>query len=128
MEVVPYNGNALAYVGDAVLSLQVRNYLVKELGIQKPKLLQKESVKFVSAKAQAYFLTKMMEENILSEEELSIVKRGRNAKSDSVAKNVDVVTYRIATGLEALWGWLYISERHERLEELWRYMLEIKEV
>ena len=66
MEIVPYNGNALAYVGDAVLSLQVRNYLVKKIGLQKPKLLQKESVKFVSAKAQAYFLTKMMENNILT--------------------------------------------------------------
>ena len=67
-------------------------------------------------------------ENKLNEEEVNIVKRGRNAKSDSVAKNVDVVTYRIATGLEALWGWLYLSGRKERLEELWRYWLEVKEV
>lgn len=128
MEIVPYNGNTLAYVGDAVLSLQVRNYLVKEKNIQKPNLLQKESVKFVSAKAQAKFLTQMMEEGILSEEELTIVKRGRNAKSDSVAKNVDVVTYRIATGMEALWGYLYLSDRQDRLEELWQYILQIKEV
>ena len=128
MEIVPYNGNTLAYVGDAVLSLQVRNYLVKEKNIQKPNLLQKESVKFVSAKAQAKFLTQMIEEGILSEEELTIVKRGRNAKSDSVAKNVDVVTYRIATGMEALWGYLYLSDRQNRLEELWQYILQIKEV
>ena len=128
MEIVPYNGNALAYVGDAVLSLQVRNYLVKERGIQKPNLLQKESVKFVSAKAQAYFLNRLVEENVLNEEELSIVKRGRNAKSDSIAKNTDVITYRNATGLEALWGWLYISGRNERLEELWRYILRLSEV
>lgn len=128
MEIVPYNGNTLAYVGDAVLSLQVRNYLVQVKGIQKPKLLQKESIDFVSAKSQAAFLTRMIEENVLSEEEISIVKRGRNAKSDSVAKNVDVVTYRIATGLEALWGWLYLSDRQDRLEELWQYILKIKEV
>ena len=91
-------------------------------------VLQKESVKFVSAKAQALYLQKLLDENKLNEEEVNIVKRGRNAKSDSVAKNVDVVTYRIATGLEALWGWLYLSGRKERLEELWRYWLEVKEV
>lgn len=128
MEIVPYNGNTLAYVGDAVLSLQVRTYLVEERNIQKPNVLQKESVKFVSAKAQALYLQKLLDENKLNEEEVNIVKRGRNAKSDSVAKNVDVVTYRIATGLEALWGWLYLSGRKERLEELWRYWLEVKEV
>lgn len=128
MEIVPYNGNTLAYIGDAVMSLQVRNYLVSEKNLQKPNVLQKESVKFVSAKSQAAFLNKMIEENILNEDELLIVKRGRNAKSDSVAKNVDVVTYRIATGLEALWGYLYISNQHERLDELWKYIIQIKEV
>lgn len=128
MEIVPYNGNTLAYIGDAVMSLQVRNYLVSEKNLQKPNVLQKESVKFVSAKSQAVFLNKMIEENILNEDELLIVKRGRNAKSDSVAKNVDVVTYRIATGLEALWGYLYISNQHERLDELWKYIIQIKEV
>lgn len=128
MEIVPYNGNTLAYIGDAVMSLQVRTYLVSEKNLQKPNVLQKESVKFVSAKSQAVFLNKMIEENILNEDELLIVKRGRNAKSDSVAKNVDVVTYRIATGLEALWGYLYISNQHGRLDELWKYIIQIKEV
>ena len=127
MEIVPYNGNTLAYVGDAVLSLQVRKYLVQVKGIQRPKILQQESVLFVSAKAQANFISRMLEDNILNEEEISIVKRGRNAKSDSVAKNVDVVTYRIATGFEALWGWLYLNGSYDRLEELWQYILEIKE-
>lgn len=128
MEIVPYNGNTLAYIGDAVMSLQVRTYLISEKNLQKPNVLQKESVKFVSAKAQAAFLNKMIDEHILNDDELSIVKRGRNAKSDSVAKNVDVVTYRIATGLEALWGYLYLSEKHERLDELWKYIIQIKEV
>ncbi len=124
MEIVPYNGNTLAYVGDAVMSLQVRNYLVGVKNIQRPKQLQVESVEFVSAKAQAKFLQMMVSDGILSEDELSMVKRGRNAKSDSVAKNVDVTTYRIATGLEALWGYLYLSHRHARLEELWQYIIE----
>ncbi|NBK96884.1 MAG: ribonuclease III [Clostridia bacterium] len=128
MEIVPYNGNTLAYIGDAVMSLQVRSYLISEKNLQKPNVLQKESVKFVSAKSQAAFLNKMMEEHVLSEDELAIVKRGRNAKSDSVAKNVDVQTYRIATGLEALWGYLYLSNKQERLDELWKYIIQIKEV
>lgn len=128
MEIVPYNGNTLAYIGDAVMSLQVRAYLISEKNLQRPNVLQKESVKFVSARSQAAFLNKMIEDNILSEDELLIVKRGRNAKSDSVAKNVDVVTYRIATGLEALWGYLYLSKQQERLDELWNYIIQIKEV
>lgn len=128
MEIVPYNGNTLAYVGDAVMSLQVRSYLISEKNLQKPNVLQKESVKFVSAKAQAQFLTQMIDDEILSAQELAIVKRGRNAKSDSVAKNVDVLTYRIATGLEALWGYLYLTKQEERLEQLWNYIIQIKEV
>lgn len=128
MEIVNYNGNTLAYIGDAVMSLQVRNYLIVEKNLQKPNMLQKESVKFVSAKAQAHFLEEMIANDILNEEELMIVKRGRNAKSDSVAKNVDVVTYRVATGLEALWGYLYLYHKEERLEELWRYIVSLSEV
>lgn len=128
MKIVPYNGNTLAYIGDAVMSLQVRNYLVCVKNMQKPNCLQKESVKFVSAKAQATFLNKMIENNILTDDEIVIVKRGRNAKSDSVAKNVDVVTYRIATGLEALWGYLYLNNNQKRLDELWDYIIQIKEV
>lgn len=123
MEIIPYNGNTLAYVGDAVMSLQVRTYLVGVKNIQRPKQFQKESIKFVSAKAQANFLQSMLNDEVLSEKELTVVKRGRNAKSDSVAKNVDVTTYRIATGLEALWGHLYLSDQHDRLEELWQYII-----
>lgn len=128
MEIVAYNGNTLAYIGDAVMSLQVRDYLISEKNLQRPNDLQRESVKFVSAKAQAGFLLKMLEDGILNETELAMVKRGRNAKSDSVAKNVDVQTYRIATGLEALYGYLYLTRQQERLEEIWQYIIQIKEV
>ncbi len=123
MEIIPYNGNTLAYVGDAVMSLQVRNYLVGVKNIQKPKQFQKESVEFVSARAQAKFLQHMFTDEILSEDEIIVVKRGRNAKSDSVAKNASITTYRLATGLEALWGHLYLSEQHVRLEQLWQYII-----
>ncbi len=128
MEIVAYSGNTLAYIGDAVMSLQVRDYLISEKKLLKPKDLQRESVKFVSAKAQAKFLLKMLDDNMLNETEVAIVKRGRNAKSDSVAKNVDVQTYRIATGLEALYGYLYLTKQHTRLKEIWQYIIQIKEV
>ena len=122
-----YSSLTLAYVGDAVYEIFIRTKLTERCD-RKVNHLHKEARNFVSAKAQARFIEAMVNDCILSEEELTIVKRGRNAKSDSVAKNVDVVTYRIATGFESLWGWLYLSGRKERLDELWRYILKMNEV
>ena len=76
----------------------------------------KQSIKFVSAKAQSHSILKI--ENMLSEEELAIYKRGRNAKSATVPKNADVTQYRQATGFEALVGYLYLSHQNERLSEI----------
>lgn len=117
------SGNVLAFIGDAVLSLQVRTHLVHK-GITKTKQLQETSVKYVSAKAQAGFMMELIDNDALTEEELLIFKRGRNAKSASIAKNADVVTYRIATGFEALWGYLYETKQVERLEDLWSQFIE----
>lgn len=122
------SGNTLAYLGDAVLSLMVRKYLIS-LGLTKSKHLQENSIKFVSAKGQAAFIDILLEENSLSEKELEIYKRGRNHKSDTIPKNTDVITYRKATGLEALWGYWYLIEEHNRLEELfqkWTNLVEIE--
>ena len=115
------NGSVLAFVGDAILSLKVRTLLV-EKGYTKPKDLQELSVRYVSAKAQAKFVHRLIEENELNEEELLIYKRGRNFKSDSVPKNTDVTTYRCATGYEALWGYWYLSNMTDRLEQIWNQM------
>ncbi|HEY4537995.1 MAG TPA: ribonuclease III domain-containing protein [Erysipelothrix sp.] len=115
-----YSGNVLAFIGDAVLSLQVRQYLVEELGITKTKKLQETSINFVSANAQAAFMNYLLESEALTETEKLAFRRGRNASSKSSAKNADIITYRIATGLEALWGYLYLSEQTERLDELWK--------
>lgn len=112
------SGNVLAFVGDAVLTLQVREYLV-ELGYTKTKHLQETSTKFVSANAQAAFMTHLLDNNLLDEEELVMYKRGRNAKSASSAKNADILVYRVATGFESLWGYIYLSNNEERLNELW---------
>lgn len=116
-EIVLENGNTLAFIGDAIYSLLVREHFIR-LGFHKPNILQQKSIQFVSAKAQAEILRKLIAENEFSEIELEIIHRGRNAKSDSVAKNADIIDYRMATGLEALFGYLYLYHHNERINEL----------
>lgn len=118
MKLEEYNGNSLAFIGDALLSLWVREYLVS-LGITKSDELQKKSVRFVSANSQAAFMQMLLEENYLTEDEHRIYLRGRNHKSQSKAKNTDVVTYRVATGFEALMGYLYLAQNETRLRQIW---------
>jgi ribonuclease III family protein len=111
------NSLALAYVGDAVYEIYVRRHLLQS-GKVKPNHLHREGTKYVSAKAQCQVLFSMMDEKLLSEEELAVVMRGRNAKSGTVPKNTDVQTYHYSTAFEALMGFLYLTEKIERLEEL----------
>ena len=121
------SGNVLAFIGDAVLSLQVRQHLVAQ-GITKTKQLQELSTRFVSAKSQALFMKNLLENDALTEEEMVMYKRGRNAKSTSIAKNADVTTYRIATGFESLWGYPYETQQTERLDQLWNAFIETVEL
>ena len=118
-----HSGNVLAFIGDAYLSLQVRSYLI-ELGYNQLKKMQETSTLFVSAKNQAEFMHFILESDILSEEEMVYYKRGRNAKSKSMAKNADMIDYRIATGFESLWGFLYLKEDMDRLDYLWKMFKE----
>ncbi len=111
------NGLALAYMGDAVYELYIRKYLL-ETGQTKPNQLHQFATKFVSAKAQANIIDILLEENLLSEEEVSYYKRGRNSKINTKAKNADIQTYLMSTGFEALMGYLYLTDQKERLEEL----------
>jgi ribonuclease III family protein len=111
------NSLALAYVGDAVYEIYVRRHLLQS-GKVKPNHLHREGTKYVSAKAQCQVLFRMMDEKLLSEEELAVVMRGRNAKSGTVPKNTDVQTYHYSTAFEALMGFLYLTEKIDRLEEL----------
>jgi ribonuclease-3 family protein len=106
---------ALAYLGDAVYEVYIRQYLLS-LTNHRPHHLHRTATRFVSAKAQAKALQGWMEH--LSEEELDIVKRGRNAKSGSVPKNADVLEYRHSTAFECLIGYLYYRQRFERLRVL----------
>ena len=106
------NSLVLAYLGDSVYELYVRKYLVS-INIGKVNDLQKEAVKYVSAKGQALILDKLLNSNILSDDELSVVKRGRNNKRSAHPKNTDIITYKLSTGFEALIGYLYF--RHQFL-------------
>ena len=115
------NGAQLAFIGDAIISLYVREYLLS-LGLTQSKQLQETSVKYVSAKAQSLFMMSLLDLKILSDDELLIYKRGRNHKSESQAKNTDVVTYRQATGLEALFGYWYLNQNETRLKQIWDIM------
>ena len=120
------NALALAYMGDAVYEQAVREHLIRS-GRVKPNILHRQSTTFVSAKAQAVVLKRLTEEGYLTETELAVMRRGRNAKSGSVPKNTDVQTYNFSTAFEAVLGWLYLKEEEERLQDTIRYAIEIIE-
>ncbi|WP_081735534.1 Mini-ribonuclease 3 [Paenibacillus gorillae] len=109
------NPVVLAYVGDGVFELMVRQYLVS-LPNHKPHHLHREATSMVSAKAQRKLLERW--QPLLTEEEADIVRRGRNAKSGAPPKNADPADYRQATALECLVGYLYYEGRTARLQEL----------
>ncbi|KDP14045.1 ribonuclease III [Staphylococcus chromogenes] len=111
------NPLSLAYVGDAVLDQHVRTYIILKLQ-SKPNRLHQEAKRFVSAKSQAITLEALIETKWFTEEETDILKRGRNAKSYTKAKNTDVQTYRKSSALEAVIGFLYLEGQTERLHTL----------
>lgn len=107
-----YSPLVLAYMGDAVYEILIRTMVVNEGNAQVNKLHKKTSG-LVKAEAQAKFILSIEEE--LTEEERAVYKRGRNAKSFSMAKNATMKDYRMATGFEALVGYLYLDGQNERL-------------
>lgn len=111
------NGIALAFEGDAVYSMYIRRHLIFQ-GQTKPNQLHRLATKYVSAKAQAMLITKMLEAQLLTEKEEEIYKRGRNASVHTKAKNTDIITYKMSTGFEAVLGYLHMTEQIERMEEL----------
>ena len=115
IEVNSYNPLVLAYMGDAVYEVFIRNMLIERKKISVHKLHVK-SILYVKASAQAEVLHKIIEE--LNEDELSIVRRGRNAKSGTVPKNAKVIDYKYATAFEALIGYLYLTKRNDRLNDI----------
>lgn len=110
-----YSPLVLAYIGDAVFDLVIRSMITNHGNVQVNKMHQHTS-KIVKAETQSK-MAEFLEEK-LSEEELAVFKRGRNAKSHTKAKNASMIDYRKATGFEALVGYLYLSGENERLMEL----------
>ncbi|HHZ02032.1 MAG TPA: Mini-ribonuclease 3 [Tissierellia bacterium] len=117
-----YSPAQLAYAGDAVYELLVRSYVLNNHDFSVNKM-HKLAVKFVKANAQAYIINKLKDE--LTEEEIKIVKRGRNAKVTSSPKNVDFMNYRYATGFEALMGYLFLNNKIDRLLYIFKKVIEI---
>ena len=116
MDINNINVIVLAYLGDAIYEVYIRESLINK-GINKVERLQEESVKYVSAKGQAKILDNLISTGILTEEESDIVKRGRNYKRSAHPKNTDIVTYKYATGFETLIGYLYLTNK-DRLNEI----------
>ena len=115
------NNLVLAYLGDAVYELWIREYLIN-IGISKVNDLQKESIKYVSAKNQSFYLNKLIENSLLTSDEIDIIKRGKNMKSHGKT-NVDIVTYKESTGLECLIGYLKTQDKNKRIDEIMNYIV-----
>lgn len=116
-ELSPLN---LAFIGDCVYEMLVRETLV--LNANRPvNDLHKESVKYVSAKAQTLAYDKI--KDCLTEQETAIYKRGRNAKVGHNPKSASQGEYHIATGIEALFGYLYLTEQTQRIKELFQIII-----
>lgn len=118
MDLKSINVITLAYLGDSVYELYIREKLI-ESGIVNVNDLQTKATNYVSAKAQANILTNLIDNNFLTEEEIDIVKRGRNYKRNYHPKNTDIITYKKSTGFETLIGYLYLDNK-DRLDELFK--------
>ncbi len=112
-----YSGLSLAYIGDAIYELKVRESLL-EKGLTKVNDLHKKAINYTKGESQAKVIRKLIDGNILTEEEISIYKRGRNSHVKLTRKNISLADYLDATGFEALLGYLYLSEQIQRLNEI----------
>lgn len=115
---------ALAYLGDSIYEVYIRNFLISK-GISKVDKLQKEAIKYVSAKAQALFVSKLIDNNFLDDVELEIFYRARNHKSNRHPKNTDIITYKFSTGFEAIIGYLYLDNKIDRIRDIIDFVMEV---
>lgn len=120
-DIKTYSPLTLAYIGDGIYELVIRTILVTQGNCQ-PNKLHKRASQMVKASAQSEMMAIL--EPLLSEEELAIYRRGRNAKSATMAKNATMADYRRATGFEALMGFLYLQGEEKRMIELIKAGLE----
>ncbi len=122
MDVRNINVLVLAYLGDTIYEYYVRKQLINKYSNVND--LQSNSIKYVSAKGQKKYVLDLIEENFFSDEELDVIKRARNNTSKSHPKNTDIITYKRATGLEALIGYLDLINNKDRIDEIMNYILE----
>ena len=115
------NPLTLAYIGDGIYELVVRSVMVARTNTRAG-LLHRQTSQYVKAEAQSKMMDVLL--LVLTEEEESVYRRGRNAKSPTMAKNASVSDYRRATGFEALMGYLYLTDRMERIVELTKLALD----
>jgi len=111
----------LAYIGDAVFEIMVRTHIINT-NKSKTDELHKTAKSYVRAEAQAEMYRRLTE--TLTDEEISVMRRGRNAKSQSKAKNASIAVYKYATGMEALFGYLYLRNEIARLMELFEICIQ----
>lgn len=123
MNVLEINVLVLAYLGDTIYEDYIRKYLIHK-GIANVNNLQKEAIKYVSAVNQAKFIQRLLDENLFLEEEISVIKRARNYRNNSHPKNCDVITYKYATALEALIGYLELNDQKYRIDEIMKHILD----
>lgn len=114
----------LAYLGDAIYEVYIRENLIKS-GLVKVEELQRRATFYVSARGQARILQELITEGKLSCDEIEIIKRGRNYKRSTHPKNTDILTYKLSTGFETLIGYLYMANEIDRLNEILGY-IEVK--
>ena len=114
----------LAHLGDAVFEVMVRSWLCLH-GKAKAKDLHRATVQYVAAPAQAAMAGRILP--VLSQDEADVFRRGRNTSPHSVPQNASRADYQAATGLEALFGWLWLQGRTERLNQLFAVILEEEE-
>ena len=122
MSVYEINVLVLAYLGDSIYENYVRKYLIDK-GFSNVNDLQTESIKYVSAVSQAKYLQSMLDEDFLTQEEIDLFKRARNYKTTSHPKSCDIITYKYATGLEAVIGFLELTNNKERIDKIMSFIL-----
>ena len=110
-----YSTASLAYLGDCVLELCVREYLVRQ-GFSSSASLNREALSYVRASAQAEAMKRL--QPVLTEEEAAVFRRGRNVGHTNTPKSATMAEYRSATGMETLFGWLHLMGKKERIAEL----------
>ncbi len=127
MDIKDCSSLTLAYLGDAVFELFVRQRVIEGGKSPKVDVLNREAVRYVKASSQAAAIKAMISEGFLTEEEIAVAKRARNHRTATKAKNADPIDYKWATALEALIGWLKLTEQTDRMLEVMERAAQITE-